>query len=372
MALLDKLKSVSKPKVEITISNQTIARIFLWIIGVSMFVRFIGRMTHVLTLIGVSLFLALALNPAVTWIARHLKSKSRTLATGVAYLTVLVIVSGLLTLVVPSLVKQTTDFVQDLPNTVNSFQTQDSGLARTVRRYNIDEKLSNLSTDLSNRVGDFSGPVLSTAGRIGNALISLVTVLVLTFMILIEGPIWLDRAVSIVAEAERKRLRNVLRKMYKVITGYVNGQVFIAAIASLFAAIALYVGSTVTDVSLNPIALAGIVFIMGLIPLIGNTLAAAVVVLVCLFSSAPLAIGMAIYFLIYQQVENATLQPYIQARSNQLTPLIVFVAALVGASVGGLLGALGAIPVAGCLRILFDEYVSDRLPTRETVEELRP
>lgn len=371
MSLLDKLKSVSRAKVEVTVSNHTIARIFLWIFGVMLFIRFLGKLTHVLTLIGVSIFLALALNPAVTKISKSLKRKSRTLATGVAYLIVLIVVSGLLALVVPPLVKQSTDFIRDLPDTINNFQTQDSSLARTVRKYNIDDKLSDLSSDISSRFGDFSGPVLSTAGKVGNALASTVTVLVLTFMILIEGPLWVERALRSLEEADRVRARRILRKMYRVITGYVNGQVIIAAIAAVFATIALYVGSTIADVPLNPLALAGIVFIFGLIPLIGNTLAAALVVIICLFSSVPLAIAMGVYFLIYQQIENATLQPYIQAKSNQLTPLIVFISALIGASVGGLLGALAAIPVAGCIRILFDEYVSDRLPTRETVEDAK-
>lgn len=133
----------------------------------------------------------------------------------------------------------------------------------------------------------------------------------------------------------------------------------------MFAGSALYIGNNITNADINPIALAGIVFLFGLIPLIGNTIAALIVVLFCLFSSVNLAIGIAIYFLIYQQLENATLQPMIQSRSNQLTPLIVFVAALLGAGVSGLLGALVAIPTAGCLKVLFDEYWVHRLAVNQ-------
>lgn len=156
--------------------------------------------------------------------------------------------------------------------------------------------------------------------------------------------------------------------MYGVITGYVNGQVLIAAIATFFAMIALLIATQILDVSINIVAAGAIVFLLGLIPLVGNTLAAILVVIICLFTSVPLAIIMAIYFPVYQQLENITLQPHIQARTNQLTPLVVFAAAIIGAGFGGLLAAFVAIPVAGCLRILLEYHFGTKLvPTEEKV-----
>jgi len=69
---------------------------------------------------------------------------------------------------------------------------------------------------------------------------------------------------------------------------------------------------------------------------------------------------MAAYFIVYQQIENATIQPYIQSKGNELTPMLVFIAAILGVGVGGILGAFVAIPVAGCLKILADDYVESR------------
>jgi len=83
--------------------------------------------------------------------------------------------------------------------------------------------------------------------------------------------------------------------------------------------------------------------------------------MVSLFVSGPLAIFMAIFFLLYQQIENATLQPIIQSKYNELTPLTVFIAALFGVSVAGFIGALIAIPIAGCFRIYLLEYHGHRL-----------
>ncbi len=92
------------------------------------------------------------------------------------------------------------------------------------------------------------------------------------------------------------------------------------------------------------------------------------VVIICLFVSFPMALTMAIFFLLYQQIENATLQPYIQSKYNELTPLIVFIAALIGVSVAGFLGALIAIPVAGCLRILFIELYDQKSKIKEALK----
>jgi predicted PurR-regulated permease PerM len=80
-------------------------------------------------------------------------------------------------------------------------------------------------------------------------------------------------------------------------------------------------------------------------------------VLFSLFASVPLAITMLIYFIIYQQIENTTIQPFVQSRANELTPLIVFIAAILGIGFGGLLGGIVAIPIAGCAKVLFDDYI---------------
>ncbi len=353
----------------ISITTETIAKtIFLTVLALFI-LNFIGAVDHQLKLIFISAFLAMALNPAVTWITTRLKSKSRVRATGFAYVVVLSVLIGFLMLVVPPLVSQTSDFVRDIPRTIENFKTQDSAPANFVRRYNIDEQLDKIGNDLSNRTSELADPVLNTASRAVATLVSVITILVLTFMMLIEGPLWFNRFLSFQPESKREQRKNTVQRMYKVVTGYVNGQVLIAAIAAAFALVALLIGNTIFDTSVNAVALAGITFIFGLIPLIGNIIGSAIVVLMCLFASSGLAFMMAIYYLVYQQVENATLQPYIQSRSNQLTPLTVFMAALLGAGFGGLLGALAAIPVAGCIKIILEEYLNKVMPSSKSAAQ---
>ena len=359
----------SEKYIKVSISTETIIKTIVVAVLSVVALRLLGNITHQLTLIGVSAFLALALNPIVSKLTNKLPSGSRPRATAVAYLAVLSVLTAFILLIVPPLVRQTSDFIKNVPETLDEFKTQDTAIARAVRRYNLDEQVQKFSQDFGDRTGDAAAPIFSTAGRIGGTLISIITVLVLTFMMLIEGPLWFERFLSLKSAAKRDRTRTIARKMYKVVTGYVNGQVLIAAIAAGFTLIALLIGNAVFDTSVNAVAMAGIAFIFGLIPMFGNILAAAIIVLVTLFSSTPLAITMAVYFLVYQQIENATLQPYIQSRSNQLTPLTVFVAALVGVGLGGILGALAAIPIAGCLRILVEEYLNRKMPNLGTLED---
>src|SRR5258708_4260290 len=110
--------------------------------------------------------------------------------------------------------------------------------------------------------------------------------------------------------------------MYKAVSGFVNGQVILAAIAAASAFITLEIASRVIGVSINALALAGIVGVFGVIPLFGNPIAASIVVLACLLNSVSLAAVMAIYFVIYFFVENHSLQPYLQSRLNELTALM--------------------------------------------------
>lgn len=342
---------------EVSVSNRTVVRIILLIVLTVFAIRFAINVANVLVLIGISVFLALALNPAVSWIARKLRLKSRVTATGIAYLAVIILLGSLISYVVPPLVRQTVEFINDIPRTIDTLQTDDTPIARLVQNYDLGEQLEGFKSNLEDRIEDIKEPLIANAGRVGSALVSIITVLVLTFMMLVEGPIWAKRYWRMQPKGRREHHQMLAEKMYRVVTGYVNGQLLLALIAATFASVVLIIASTILNVSINALALAGILVFTGLIPMIGNTIGGILVVLACLFVSTPLAIIMAIFFVLYQQIENVSLQPYIQAKYNELTPLLVFIAALVGISYAGFLGALIAIPVAGCAKILFLDYL---------------
>lgn len=346
--------------IHVTFETATVIRVILLVVVTILGLMFLSKIIQPLILIVVSFFLAIGLNPIVSWIASIFKSQNRVLATGIAYSLVIGFLIAFFSFVFPPLVKQTVDFVKEIPQTLQTLKNEDGTVKTLVDRYNLQEEVDKFTNDLGGRVSDFGKPALSTAGKIGTTLLSIVTVLVLTFMMLVEGPAWIEKYFKSLKPKSRSHQKKLARQMYKVIVGYVNGQVLIAGIGGLFAAITLFIASQITNADINPIALGGIVALFALLPLIGTTLGSVIVVLACLLVNVPLAIIMAIYFIIYQQIENVTIQPFIQSRTNTLTPLLVFVSAILGVGLGGLLGALLAIPVAGCLKVIADDYFESK------------
>lgn len=350
--------------ITITFTNRTIVRVVviaaLSVLGLAL----LGKIAHALTLIFIAFFLAIALNPAVSWIARHFKRESRVHATGIAYIIVVLLLAGFLALIVPPLVRQTNTFARNLPANVEHYTNKDSSLMRFVRDHHLEDEINQATNKLKDNLDNIGGSIISTAGRAWGVVLSTLAVLVMTFMMLVEGPYWLERFWAMQDPTQLEKRKHVAQRMYRVITRYVNGQLLIALIAGFFALIALLISSTLLNESINAVVYALIITLTGLIPMFGNLLGAIIVVILCAFTSLPLAIIMGIFFLVYQQIENSTIQPHIQAKQNELTPLLVFIAALIGISFGGILGAFVAIPVAGCIRVFITEFYGHKLNFR--------
>lgn len=343
-------------KVTVNVTNRTIVRTILWVVVTIALYKFIGRISHGLTLIFASFFLAMALNPVVSWMSKRLRLKGRVRATAAAYITVIAVLALFLLMVVPPLVRQTRTFISNVPTTVQDFQEQDSRLAQAAKRYDIDQKITESARDFASNYSDFGSTVLNTGRRIAEVVASVLVVLVMTFMMLVEGPKWLGLFWGVMPPKNRERYKSLAAKMYKGVTGFVNGQVILAVVAGFFAFLALEIASRIFNADINSAALAGIVAVFGLIPLFGNPIAATLVILASLISSVALGLTMLVYFVVYFFIENHTFQPYIQSRLNELTPLTVFVAAVLGVGFGGLLGAIIAIPAASAVKVLIEDY----------------
>ncbi len=341
---------------EITVSNRTILRVIGLVLLSVIVIQLIDTIRHPLTMIFVGFFLAMALNPAVNWVSSKLNIKSRIRATAVAYIAIVSVLIAFFALVLPPLVKQTTKFVQDAPETIRQLEDNDSAIGDFVRRHDLEEQVSEFANSWAENLDTDS--VVSTSNRVIANVFSIITVLILTFMMLIEGPKWLDFIWKQYPEGKRIHAQEMAQKMYKVVTNYVNGQVLVAAIGASFATVALFIATTIFDVTaVNPIAMGGVVLLFNLIPYIGVFISSTIVIMFSLFASIPLAITMLAFFIIYQQIENASIQPYIQSKGLELTPMLVFIAAIIGVALGGILGALIAIPLAGCARILVEDYL---------------
>lgn len=354
--------SDKQPKeITVKIDSSTVFRVLYIVLAGLLLFSLLDKILQPLILIVISFFLAIGLNPAVSWIAKKLPSGSRSMATGFAYFVVVGFLTLFFAVVFPPIIRQTVDFLKEVPETIQEVRNENQAVKDFIQRYEIEDQVDNFTNDLRSRVGDLGKPALSAAGKVGETLANVVIVFVLTFMMLVEGPKWFNKYIKTLKPDKRERHKMLAKKMNKVIVGYVNGQVFIAALGGFFATVSLVIASQILNVGVNYIALGGIVALFALLPLIGTTIGAIIVVLSCLIVSLPLAIIMTIYFIIYQQIENVTIQPYIQSKSSSMTPLMVIIAALIGVALSGLVGALLAIPAAGCLKVIVDDYYHRKL-----------
>lgn len=353
--------------VHINIPNRTIVRVMIVVVATLIGFSAVRQAQHALTLIFVAFFLALALNGPVQWIARRLPGKrknSRVAGTGLSFLIVLVLMAGFLASIVPPLVRQTSSFINSAPALLQQVRNGEGELGQFVVRNDLQDDIDKFSNQLSERLQDASGTAVSIFGRATSSFFSILTVLVLTFMMLIEGPRWIRFVRDIIPDDQHERADRLARNMYRVVKGYVNGQVVLALIAAAMLLPALLI----LGVS-YPAALIVVVFICGLIPLVGHTIGAIIVTTVALFHSPWSAVIILAYYILYQQIENYIIQPRVQANSTNMSPLLVFTSVIIGVSFGGLLCGLVAIPVAGCIRIALLEYLrAKRIIEPQTVK----
>lgn len=332
--------------------------IALWIIWVS---------RRVLTWALLSLFLALALNPAVTALERR-GVRSRAAATGLVFLLALLLIAALAALVVPTLVSQTGDFVDALPGYADDLRRGDGPLGYIERHYHVVERAKDL---LSSGGGDGGGiaanadTAVSVTKGIATALAGVVTIFFLTFFMLLEGPAWIERAYASMRESSQERWRAVGRDVYATISGYVTGNLLISLIAGVTATILL----VILDVPFAG-ALGLFVAILDLVPLAGATVAAIIVTLVALTVSPTTAIIVGGFFIVYQQLENHLLQPLVYGRTVQLSPLAILLSVLIGVEVAGIVGALAAIPIAGTIQVLVRDWQRERSDRRRAASSV--
>jgi predicted PurR-regulated permease PerM len=184
-----------------------------------------------------------------------------------------------------------------------------------------------------------------------------VTIVFMTLFMLLEGPTWVGRIVGVFPETQQPRVQRVLGDVYRTVGGYVSGNLLISVIAGVSSGILLWIVGVPYAAALGLL-----VALLDLIPLAGATIAAIILVLVAIAASGVTeAVIVAIFFVVYQQLENHILQPLVYGRTVQLSPLAVLVSVLIGAQIAGVLGALAAIPVAGTVQVLLLEWRRSRI-----------
>ena len=363
-------------KVKIEIDTKTLIRFWLVIFGFIIFAGLIWVAKDVLIMIIIAAFLALALNDPVARITKILpgSNKNRVAATAVAYLTIVLILGALISLLTPIIADQVKHFSKDLPQIVKNYTGEESGVRRFIVENHLEGMISQAVDSITrsinssvSKLGDFFfGSIASIVGW----LISLFMILAMAFLMLVEGPDLIDKIFKVfyTDKTLEKDHRRILSRMYGTVSGYVSSIVTICSISATCGSIATAILALIFGL---PIALvppiAVLLFIFGMVPMVGATIAGLLSAVILGLNAPTAGLFFLIYFLIYQQVENNVISPMIQARNNQLSALIIFVALTIGVYAFGLLGALLAIPLAACIKIIVQEQLKSR--KRRTREE---
>jgi len=309
---------------------------------------------HVLSWIFIALFLTLALNPAVDRLQRRVKRRG--LATGIVYIAALIGVALIGWLFIPTLVDQVNNFAHQVPTYLDDLTKGRGRLGFLQEKYHLVDKARNaLDEGGASKLFGISGTAVAVAKGVVTAVLATLTIVFMTFFMLLEGPNWMNRFYSLLRPASRTRWETVGHDIYRTVGGYVTGNLLISLIAGTLTAIVLAIMGVP-----YAIALGLIVGILDLIPLAGATIAAILVGAVAFLHSIPAGIVVVAFFLVYQQVENHVLQPVVYGRTVQLSPLAVLISVLIGAELAGVLGALAAIPVAGAIQVIFLDWLRHR------------
>jgi predicted PurR-regulated permease PerM len=306
-------------------------------------------------------FIAVALSAPVNRLSRHMR---RGFAIAIVYLGLVLVPVGLAAIIVPPIVTQGTELVNDVPrytHDVERWVNKNKRLRELDEKYDLTGQLQKQAATLPARIGD-AAQVLGDIGLgLVNSVFAFVNILILSIFILAGGRGWTDAALRLRPEHERERLRRVFDRTGAAVGGYVQGALTIAVIAG----VQTFVVLTILGVPFaGPLAV--VAGFASLIPLVGATVAAILIGIVTLFTHFPTAtIIWAIWAVIYQQIENNVIQPQVQRRTVQVAPIIVLIAVLFGATLLGIVGALVAIPLAASVQIVIREWWDWRQEARQ-------
>lgn len=351
-------------KVRIEIDTKTFVRFWLVVMGFGLAGLAIYSAKDALILLGISLFLALALNRPVAAIAKKLPGKSRLGGTALAYTTLVLLLGCVAWFVVPPIVQQSAKFVESVPSLIDQTGSQWHGFNELIDknglRPQVDTTLNNLRQQASSWAASAGTSLISSVGSLAAFLGSLFLVLVLSFLMLLEGPMWMKRLWGLYNDQEKmERHKKLVGRMYNVITGYVSGQLTVSGIDAILSGFVVFVLSLAFPAIDSNLAMLTVMvtFVLTLIPMFGATLAGLLIALLLFFNNVTAGVIYAIYFIVYQQIENNFIAPSIQSKKLELSALMVLSSVTIGLYVGGLLGSLIAIPTAGVVRVLLENYL---------------
>jgi len=302
-------------------------------------------------------FFAIIINPAVSRLAKHMPRQKRGLALAIVLATFAICLMAFTVFIITPILRQTALLAQQWPTIVENINktiaSSTTGIVGFLNEHGLTKYLdSQKGLIASNISGLFLGSITKLVGII-SSIIAGFTIFVITIYISLNGPQYYRTLLKRVPASKKSDFAQLSSLMYRTFTGYVNGNLVTSLAAGITA------GLLCTALGVPYAAVLGmIVGITDLIPLIGAQLGALLVITVAYFVSPETALIMLIFFIIYQSFENYVLSPKVMSRTVNVSPILVFLFVLCGATLGGFVGALIAIPTGACAIILADYLLS--------------
>jgi len=317
--------------------------------------RALASASSVFILIIISIFLAAGLNPAVMFFQN--RGLKRGVAVGAVMAAVLAFVGLFIAIAAPPLVEQGNQLLDNAPQLVKDLNNN-AFINDLNMRYGVIDSLES-RVDSIIKDGQFAitafGGVIGVGKAVVSGLLSAFTILVLTLYFLASLPQVIKISLRFVPATRRDRVSKLTNAIISRVGSFVGGQAIIAALAAAFI---LLMGLTIGMPYPGPLAM--VVLVCGFIPLIGHFIGMTVVTLVSLTDSLSTAVIALVAYIIYVQIENYIITPRIMRKSLAIPGLVTIIAALLGASLLGLVGGLIAVPIAAAILLILDEVVFPR------------
>ena len=314
-------------------------------------VELLIRARSVLVLIGLALFIAAGLDPAVSWLTR--RRLPRWSAVIVILLIAAGVAAGFMAAAIPPLTAQVTALIHELPHYLTTLRDHNSEVGRLNTRFHVEERLSRL---LSTRGTALVGGVLGAGELVLSAASSVLVVIVLVVYFLAAMPHIKLFFYRLAPQSRRARVILIGDEIFDKVGGYMLGNF----LTSLIAGIGTWAWLEIFGVPYS-LLLGLLVALLDLIPVIGSTIGGAVVSLVALTVSLPVAVATLVFYIGYRLAEDYLIVPRVMGRAVQVPAVVTVLAVLVGGALMGLIGALVAIPAAAALSLLLHEVTFRRL-----------
>lgn len=315
----------------------------------------LGELTQVITLLIVAFFLTLALNPLVEALTR--RGARRSLSVAIVFIGLIGVFTALGFVVVPPVAQQGGLLADNAPKYLddllkNQFVQDFDSHYQVLERFQ--SEFEKRLTDGNFMSGVFGG-VLGAGKALASGFFAFLTVLVLTLYFLASLPKVKHAAYGMVPASRRARFISLSEEIMRRVGSYAIGQVAVATINAIFS----WIMMSIVGIRYAAVLAVAVGF-LGLLPMVGASLGAAVVAMVAFFDDPKKAAIALIYYVVYQQLENYIVAPKIMQRTISVPGAITVIAALAGGTLLGILGALLAIPVAAGLLLIYEEVLVPR------------